>query len=187
MRRLVVFNNVTLDGYFVDSHGDMSWAHKGREDAEWTEFTDQNATSGGGFLFGRVTYELMKSFWTTQQAAQMFPVVAERMNNLPKVVFSRTLDSVSWENTTLAKGELAAEVRRIKQEPGADLVILGSGSIVAQLAQEGLIDEFQIALIPVALGKGRTMFEGMREKLALRLVKSRVFGNGAVFLSYEPE
>ncbi len=186
MRRLAVFNNVTLDGYFVDGHGDMSWANTARESAEWREFTDQNATSGGVFLFGRVTYDLMKSFWPTQQAAEMFPVVAERMNNLPKVVFSRTLDSVSWKNTTLAKGELAAEVRRMKQEPGADLVILGSGSIVAQLAQERLIDEFQIALTPVVLGKGRTMFDGIREKLALKLVKSRVFGNGSVFLRYEP-
>src|SRR5208283_1520680 len=186
MRRLAVFNNVTLDGYFVDGHGDMSWANTARESAEWREFTDQNATSGGVFLFGRVTYDLMKSFWPTQQAAEMFPVVAERMNNLPKVVFSRTLDSVSWKNTTLAKGELAAEVRRMKQESGADLVILGGGSIVAQLAQERLIDEFQIALTPVVLGKGRTMFDGIREKLALKLVKSRVFGNGSVFLRYEP-
>ena len=116
----------------------------------------------------------------------MMPVVAERMNNDRKVVFSRTMEKADWNNTRLAKRDLATEVEKMKQEPGPDLVILGSGSIVAQLAEAGLIDEFQIALSPVALGKGRTMFEGMRKTLPLKLVSSRVFDNGAVFLRYEP-
>ena len=186
MRRLSVFNNVTLDGYFADANGDMSFAHKSRESAEWVEFTDQNASMGGILLFGRVTYDLMYSFWPTPQAKEMFPLVAERLNNGPKIVFSRTLESVTWNNTRLVKGDLAAEVRKMKQEPGPDLVILGSGSIVAQLAQAGLIDEYRIALLPVVLGKGRTMFEGIRDQVPLKLVKSRVFENGAVYLQYEP-
>jgi len=184
MSNVVVFNNVTLDGYFADSNGDMSFAHKARESAEWREFTDSNATGGGVLLFGRVTYDLMYSFWPTQQAKEMFPVVAERMNNGPKIVFSRRMESASWNNTRLVKGELVPEILKMKQETGPPLVILGSGSIVAQLAEAGLIDEYQIALVPVVLGKGRTMFEGIREKLALNLVKSRVFDNGAVFLRY---
>jgi len=114
------------------------------------------------------------------------PAVAEGMNRMPKAVFSRTLDKASWSNTMLVKGDLAAEVRKMKTESGPDMVILGSGSIVSQLAQEGLIDEYQIALSPVVLGRGKTMFEGVDKKLSLKLTKSRTFGNGSVFLCYEP-
>jgi dihydrofolate reductase len=184
MRRVVVFNMVTLDGFFVDSKGDMSWAHK--NDAEWTAFVGENASGSGVLLFGRITYELMASYWPTPMALQNSPVVAKGMNDMPKVVFSRTLDKVSWSNTKLVKGDMAAEVRKMKNEPGPDMVILGSGSIVSQLAQENLMDEYQIALSPIVLGKGRTLFEGVREKLNLKLTKSRTFGNGNVFLCYAP-
>jgi dihydrofolate reductase len=114
------------------------------------------------------------------------PVVAEGMNNMPKVVFSRTLDHVSWNNTTLVKGDLAAEIRRMKQEPGEGMAILGSGRIVSQLAREGLIDEYQFVVNPVVLGAGRTMFDGVKEKLSLKLTKTRAFGNGNVLLCHEP-
>lgn len=186
MRRLVVFNNVSLDGYFVDSNGDMSWAHQGGEDAEWNAFVSGNARGGGELLFGRKTYELMASFWPTPMAAQMQPVVAERMNSMSKVVFSRTLDKASWSNTKLVKGDLAEEVRKLKQAPGQDMTILGSGSIVAQLAQAGLVDEFQLVVNPIVLGKGRTMFEGIQQKLTLKPTQTRTFGNGKVVLSYVP-
>jgi dihydrofolate reductase len=184
MRRVVVFNMVTLDGFFVDSKGDMSWAHK--NDAEWNAFVGENASGSGVLLFGRITYELMASYWPTPMALQNSPVVAKGMNDMPKIVFSRTLDKVSWSNTKLVQGDMAAEVRKMKNEPGPDMVILGSGSIVSQLAQENLIDEYQIALSPIVLGKGRTLFEGVREKLNLKLTKSRTFGNGNVFLCYAP-
>lgn len=185
MPKLGVFNMVALDGYFVDKNGDMSWAHK--QDSEWNAFAADNAKGGGVLLFGRITYELMMRYWPTPLAAENNPVVAERMNNLPKVVFSRTLDKASWNNTTLVKGDPAAEVRKMKKEPGEDLVILGSGSIVSQLAQEGLIDEYQIVVNPIALGQGRTMFDGIKERLLLKLTKTRTFGNGNVLLCYEPE
>ena len=184
MRKLVVFNQVTLDGYIADINGDMSWAHK--QDAEWNTFVQENASGGGELLFGRITYELMTSYWPTPYAMQNDPIVAERMNNLPKVVFSRTLEKASWNNTKLVKGDMAAEIRKMKKEPGENMVIFGSGSIVSQLAQEGLIDEFQIVVNPVALGKGRTMFDGIKEKLTLKLTKTRTFGNGNVLLCYEP-
>jgi dihydrofolate reductase len=184
MRKLAVFNSVTLDGYFVDLNGDMSWAHK--DDAEWNDFVADNARGEAVLVFGRVTYEMMARWWPTPQALQTMPVVAERMNRLQKVVFSKTLDRASWSNTTLVKGDMVAAIRKMKQEPGNDLVILGSGSIVAQLAQEGLIDEFQVALNPVALGAGRTMFAGVRKQLSLKLMQTRTFANGNVFLRYEP-
>jgi dihydrofolate reductase len=184
MRRVTVFNAVTLDGYFTDAKGDMSWAHK--DDPEWNAFAAENAQGEGELLFGRVTYDLMAGYWPTPRAIETAPVLAQRMNSLKKVVFSRTLDRAPWNNTRLVKGDPATEVRRMKQEPGNDMVILGSGSIVAQLAQAGLIDEYQLALNPIVLGKGRTLFDGVSQRLPLKLTKSRVFGNGNVFLCYQP-
>src|SRR5262245_54576558 len=186
MRKLVVFNHVSLDGYFVDVNGEMSWAKADHQDVEWNSFVAENASGGGALVFGRVTYELMASFWPTPFAIESMPAVAAGMNNMPKIVFSKTLDQASWNNTTLVKGDPAAEMRKMKQEAGEGLVILGSGSIVSQLAQEGLIDEYQVIVNPVVLGKGRTMFDGVEEKLSLKLTKTRAFGNGNVLLCYEP-
>ena len=186
MAKLVVFNQVTLDGYFAGTNGDISWAHKDNEDAEWNAFVADNAKGGGGLVFGRITYELMASYWPTPTALKNDPVVAERMNNLSKVVFSRTLDKASWSNTKLVKSDMVAEIRKMKKAPGEDMVILGSGSVVSQLAQEGLIDEYQIVVNPVVLGKGRTLFDGIKKKLTLKPTKTRTFGNGNVLLTYEP-
>ncbi len=120
MRKLVVFNNVSLDGYFAGKNGDISW-FKPHLDPEFNAFVLDNAISGGTLLFGRVTYELMASYWPTPDAIKKDPLVAKQMNSLPKVVFSRTLDRASWNNTTLMKDDLAAEVRRLKKEPGKDM------------------------------------------------------------------
>jgi dihydrofolate reductase len=185
MQKLVVFNNVTLDGYFAGVNGDLSWAHSGNDDAEYNAFVADNASGGGRLLLGRMTYELMASYWPTPVAIENMPVVAEGINSMPKVVFSRTLDQASWNNTKLVKGDIAAEIRRMKQEPGKGITILGSGSIVSQLAPEGLIDEYHVMVNPVVLGKGRTMFDGIKEKLPLKLTKTRTFGSGKVFLCYE--
>ena len=186
MAHLIVFNHMSLDGFFVDRKGDMSWAHRDPADAEWNEFVAKNAGSGGRLLFGRKTYDLMASYWPTPLAKKNDPAVAERMNGLPKVVFSRTMEKASWSNTKLVKGDLAAEVGRMKGEPGPDLVVMGSGTIVAQLAPEGLVDEFQLVVNPIVLGKGRTMFEGVEKKLALKLTSTRTFGNGNLLLCYAP-
>ena len=185
MRRLIVFNNITLDGYFTDANNDMSWAHA-KADPEWNSFVAENAKGGGVLLFGRITYEMMASYWPTPQASKQAPEVAERMNHLPKVVFSRTLDQAPWNNTKLVKGDLAAEVRKMKKEAGDNMVLMGSGQIVSQLTQEGLIDEYQFVVHPIVLGKGRTLFEGVTKKLNLKRTKSRTFGNGNTFLCYEP-
>jgi dihydrofolate reductase len=183
MAKLIAFENVSVDGYFTDPKGDMSWAHS--NDPEWNEFTSQNAGGGGRLLLGRITYDLMVSFWPTEQARQMMPDVADAMNNMPKVVFSRSMDHPSWNNTTLIKDDIGGAVRKLKEEPGDDLVILGSGSIVAQLTKEGLIDEYQIIAHPLVLGKGRTLFEDV-DKLNLKRTKTRTFENGNVLSCYEP-
>jgi dihydrofolate reductase len=100
-------------------------------------------------------------------------------------VFSRTLDEASWNNTRLIKGDIAARMRELKEETGPGMAILGSGSIVSQLAQAGLIDEYQFVINPIVLGAGRTMFEGVKEKLHLKRIDSRTFQNGNVLLRYE--
>jgi dihydrofolate reductase len=184
MPKLIVYNAMSLDGYFTDAKGDMSWAHK--QDPEWQAFVKENASGGGRLLFGRITYELMAGFWSTPAALQSNPVVAERLNALPKFVCSTTLQQVTWNNTTLLKGDLTTEVRKLKQQAGADIVVMGSGSVVAQLAEAGLIDQYQIVLNPLVVGQGRTLFEGVQRKLPMKLAKSRPFANGNVVLFYEP-
>ena len=184
MRKLSVFNQITLDGYFTDAKNDMRWAH-GDDDPEWQEFTAGNAGSGGELLFGRVTYEMMVSYWPTPQATKDNPQVAKGMNETPKIVFSKTLRTPSWNNTRLVNGNLASAVRELKREAGPDMVILGSGTIVAQLAQEKLIDSYQLIVKPIVLGSGRTLFEGVKHALGLKLTQTRAFGNGSVLLGYQ--
>ena len=186
MRKLIVFNHVSLDGYFTGNNGDFSWAHSGNDDPEYLAFVAENAGGEGELLFGRVTYDLMASYWPTPMASHNDPKVAEGMNRMRKVVFSKTLDTASWNNTQLVKGDLVAAVRKMKEAPGPDMTILGSGTIIAQLAPAGVIDEYHLMLDPVILGSGRTMFEGTPEKLNLNLTKTRVFKNGKAHLIYQP-
>lgn len=183
MRKLIVFNLMTLDGYIAGPDGDISWHNV---DEEFQELANAASNSGNTLLFGRVTYELMASFWPTPEAIGTDPVVAAGMNRSEKVVFSRTLQKAGWNNTRLVKDDMTAEVRRLKQQSGKDLTILGSGSIVSQLAQEGLIDEYHVLLNPVVIGRGKTMFEGLKNRLNLKLAVTRKFGNGNILLKYEP-
>lgn len=183
MRKLIVFSLVTLDGLFTGEGGDISWH---MVDEEFQELADAAANSGSTLLFGRVTYQLMAGFWPNPEAIKSDPVVAEGMNASEKIVFSRTLNAVHWNNTRLVKGGMLGEVRRLKQGDGYNLAVLGSGTIVAQLAAANLIDEYQILINPVVLGRGRTMFEGIGRKLRLKLIRTRVFGNSNVLLCYEP-
>lgn len=186
MRKLIAFNHVTLDGYFVGPTGDFRWAQKGTDDPEFSEFVAQNASGGGQLLFGRITYELMASYWPTPVADQHYPEVAKGMNSASKVVFSKTLKQASWNNTRLVTSDLVSEIRKMKNESGPGMAILGSGSIIAQLAPVHVIDEYQMILDPVALGDGRSMFQGIKNLLDLKLTKTRTFRNGKVYLCYEP-
>jgi dihydrofolate reductase len=119
-------------------------------------------------------------------AAQAMPEVAAAMNSAPKIVFSRTMSSVDWNNTTLVNDDVVGMVRRMKNETGSDMTILGSGSIVTLLAAAGLVDVFQVVVIPVALGAGKSLFSGLTQRLELVLTNTRVFGNGSVVLWYTP-
>ena len=174
---------MTLDGYIAGEGGDISWH---MVDNEFQELANAASNSGNTLLFGRVTYELMAGFWSAAEALKADPIVAAGMNRSEKIVFSRTLKRADWNNTRLVTGDMLAEVRRLKQGAGKDLTVLGSGSIVSQLAQAGLVDEYQILLNPVVIGTGKTMFEGLTGRLALALVDMRRFGNGNVLLTYRP-
>jgi dihydrofolate reductase len=185
MARLTVFNNISLDGFFTDAKGNMDFAHQADDDKEWNKFVSGNAKGGGALLFGRITYEMMAGFWPTPAAAQMMPEVAGRMNALPKYVFSHKLKKTEWGNTTLLQGNLKTEIAKLKKGK-EDITILGSGNLVAQLATLGLIDGFQFVVVPIVLGKGRTLFQGLKKPIPMDLVKSKSFGNGNTVLWYKP-
>jgi len=186
MQRVTVFNQMSLDGYVAGAGGDIGWFKDVARDPEWDAFIRGNAEGEGTLVFGRVTYEMMEGFWTTPDAARAMPDVAQRMNAARKIVFSRTLDRVTWSNATLVKQDPVKATRELKRAPGPGLVILGSASIAALLARAGLIDEYQVVVFPVALGRGTTMFAGLDHYLRLRLTATRTFGNGNVLLRYEP-
>jgi len=184
MPRLNMFNSVSLDGYFTDADNDMSWAHEGADDAEFQKFVAGNAKGESALVFGRVTYQMMASFWPTPMAAKQMPEVAAGMNRAAKYVFSRSLEKAEWANTTVLHGEPAQEIAKLKRASGPGLTILGSGSIVKQLAAAGLIDDYQLMVCPVVLGSGRTLFDGLPGRPSLKLANSRAFKNGKVFLHY---
>ena len=146
MRKIIVSNLMTLDGFFAGPNGEIDWFVTGEDFfADIPEVFERVDT----MLFGRVTYEGMLNYWTTPEAIAADPVIAERMNTTPKVVFSRTLDKVpwdKWDNARLAKGEIGEAVTKLKQESGKDIIIFGSGTIVSQLTQLGLIDEYWLFL-----------------------------------------
>ena len=183
MGRLGSFTFVTLNGYFEGPKGDISWHRHG---AEENAYAAEALKSGSALLFGRVTYELMAGYWSTPAARENDPTVAEGMNRAEKIVFSRTLRKADWRNTKLVKGDMGEEIRKLKQVPGKNLTLLGSGSVLTQLAQLGLIDEYQIMVDPVALGAGTPAFKGISRTLNLRLKVTKTFRSGVVLLSYVP-
>lgn len=183
MRTVSAFTFVTLDGYSAGPQGDIGWHGHG---AETNEYALEGLKSGNTLLMGRVTYELMASYWPTPLAIQNDPVVAAGMNEADKVVFSRKLKKAAWRNTRLVKSHIVDEVRKMKQMTGRNMTLLGSGSILTQLAQEGVIDEYQIMVDPVVLGKGTSIFKGIAHRLNLKLTATRTFRTGNVLLCYRP-
>ena len=180
MKKLRVFESISVDGYFTDAGGDMSWAHTGRDDADFSDWVGKNASSGGELLFGRKTYQMMEAFWPTPLAAEQMPVVAKGMNAARKYVVSRTIQP-TWNNTHLLQGDLVERVRELRSAEGPGITVLGSGSVVAELGEAGLVDEYQFVILPVALGGGRTLFTKSRK---LRLIDHRAFRCGNVVVTY---
>ncbi len=183
MRKVIVSIYVTLDGFFAGPKGEIDWFVW---DEETAKYSKDLLNAIDTVLFGRVTYELMASYWPTASPATEDPVIIDAMNNLPKIVFSKTLEKVEWNNAKLVKGNIADEVAALKQQPGKDIVIYGSGSIVSTLTQLGLIDEYLIFVNPIVLGSGKPLFKGLKDRLSLKLLKTRTFRNGIVLLYYQP-
>jgi dihydrofolate reductase len=180
MRKLSVFESISVDGYFADSDNGTRWAHVGQEDPEFAKWVGGNATSGGELLFGRKTYQMMESFWPTPAAAQQMPDVAKGMNAAKKYVISRTIRP-TWNNSHLLEGDLIEAVARLKAAEGPDITILGSGEVASQLGAAGFIDQYQFVIIPIALGAGRTIFTKGRK---VRMIEHRAFPGGNVVVTY---
>jgi dihydrofolate reductase len=182
MRKLSVFNFITLNGFYKGPNEDISWHQHGGEEAA---FAAEGANSRSTLVFGRVTYEMMAGYWPTPMAMESMPEVAKGMNASEKIVFSNTLKSASWSNTKIVGGNIIDEMTKIKKQSGPDLTILGSGTIVSQFAEHGLIDDYQFMIDPVALGKGASVFTGLTRKLDLKLKETRSFKSGVVLLWYQ--
>jgi len=180
MKKLRVFESISIDGYFTDAHSDIGWAHADRGDAEFGEWVSGNASKGGALLFGRKTYQMMEAYWPTPIAAREMPKVAQGMNAAKKYVASQTIRP-TWNNSHLLQGDLLKSVRDLKASGGPDITVLGSGSVAAQLGEAGLVDEYQFVIIPIALGGGRAVFTKRAE---LRLLEQRAFRCGNVVITY---
>ncbi len=184
MRKVILFIMVTLDGFFEGPNGELDWHNV---DEEFNEFAKDQLNSVDVLLFGRRTYELMTSYWPTPSATRDSPIIAEKMNALPKIVFSRTLEKVGWNNSRLIKENIAEEISSLKQRPGKDLIIFGSANLAVSLIQMDLIDEYRIMVNPVVLGNGKPLFKGIHDRLNLKLLKTKTFDSGNVLLYYQPE
>jgi dihydrofolate reductase len=183
MRRILFFMLTSLDGYFEAPGHDLSWHHV---DDEFNDFAIEQINGVDTLLFGRVTYEMMASFWPTSYAIQTDPIVADRMNTLSKIVFSKTLAKAEWQNTRLVKNHFAEEIKDLKQQPGKDLIIFGSSDLAVTFLQAGLLDEIRVLVNPVILGSGKPLFKGIHGRVSLKLLKTRAFRNGNVLLYYQP-
>ena len=188
MRRLIVSNIMSLDGFIAGPKGELDWFVKEgfMTETEFGEHARNLNRSVDGILLGRKTYQAFAGYWP--DATDNDPVITERMNNLPKIVFSRTLEKVEWGkwgNARLVKGDAGEEVRRLKSEPGKDLVIYGSAELVSSLTRLGLIDEYQFIIQPVVLGAGKPEFSDLGGRLKLQLTGIRQLREGAVILFYQ--
>jgi dihydrofolate reductase len=187
MRKVILSNEVTLDGFFAGPNGELDWQIV---DEESHQYAIDLLSHVDVLLFGRVTYQLMSDYWpaaaTNPSTSKSDLEIADKMNNLPKIVFSKTLQQVEWNNSRLVKDNIAQEISKMKQQSGKDMVIFGSGTIVPTFMQHGLIDEYRIIVNPVVLGNGKPLFKGINDKQNLKLLKTRLFDSGIVILFYEP-
>jgi dihydrofolate reductase len=181
LRKIIVSNMISLDGFIAGPNGEIDWFVW---DKELERYTVETMGKVDMIMFGRVTYEIMASYWPNATADS--PYIKERMNSLPKIVFSRTLNKVEWNNSTLVTDIDPERILRMKKMSGKNIVILGSGSIVSEMTQLGLIDEFRMIVNPVILGEGKQMFKGIDERQKLKLIDTRQLGSGVAILTYQP-
>jgi len=186
MRKIIVFNFVTVDGFFAGLNGEIDWHNY---DVEMSAYSMEQMRSLGALIFGHTTYDLMHSYWPTPEGIKSEPVVAGIMNGIPKIVFSKTLpevkDGAVWKNVKILREIKTADILELKKQGGGDVAIFGSGTIVQQFADLGLIDEYRLIINPLILGNGKSLFKDVK-KMNLKLIKTKVFENGNVLLCYQP-
>ena len=177
-----MWNLVTLDGFF---EGPKSWEldwHDSVWGDELEKYSIEQSKSTGMLLFGRVTYEGMASYWSSEKGE-----IADFMNTIPKIVFSKTMKKAEWNNTTLVKGNAVEEVAKLKRQSGKNMFVFGSANLSSTLLEHDLFDEIDLALAPVILGRGNPLFKASPDRLKMKLLEARPLKSGGVILRYEPE
>ena len=183
MRKLIAAMNMTLDG-FCDHTAMIA-------DDEIHQHYNELLSNAGTLIYGRITYQLMESYWPTvvkdPTGNKPMDEFAVLIDNISKIVFSRTLKHVDWKNTTLKKEIIKAEVSELKQSRngGSKNILVGSPSLIVAFTQLDLIDEYQLGVQPTVLGSGLPLFKNIKDKIDLKLLKTKTFGCGAVFFYYE--
>ncbi len=179
MRKLIMWNIITLDGYF---EGNQNWDlpfHLVVWGQELEKLSIEQLKSADYLVFGRVTYEGMAAYWTNEEGE-----IAKLMNEIPKLVFSKTLKSAEWNNTTLISENASDEIRKLKKEGGKDMYVFGSANLSETFVNDNLFDEYRIGIAPVILGSGRPLFrQGIASK-NLSLVSTQQLLTGGVVLKY---
>jgi dihydrofolate reductase len=183
MRTISSFIFISLDGFYEGPNGELDWPNV---DAEFNDFAARQLDEAGTLGFGRATYEHMAAYWPTEQAMVNDPDMTTRMNDKEKLVFSTTLTDADWSGTTVARGEAIEHVAELKAAPGKEVLVIGSAHLTADLARAGVLDELRIMIFPIVLGQGRSLFEDLRNRLSLTLLRVRQFDSGNVLLTYRP-
>lgn len=178
MRKLFWQMMVSLDGFMEGPNRELDWHVT---DGDFHRYVASMLTSIDAILLGRVTYELFAGYWPSATGAE-----AAAMNDLPKIVFSRTLESVAWKNSRLVTDNIAEEVWRMKRQPGKDLALFGGADLASTFMRLALIDECRVLVSPVVLGSGAPMFKGVRERTPLKLLRTETLSSGVVVLTYQP-
>ena len=178
MRKVIASNLMSLDGFFEGPNNELDWFVL---DEQFFDYSRNLLRSVDTILFGRATYEHMARYWPLAPPDE----IADKMNGLSKIVFSRTLKAVSWSHSRLVQGDAAEEIVRLKQLAGEDMVVLGSASLASSLLQAGLISEYRVIVNPILIGRGRPLFGDIKQRLKLKLSGTQCFGSGTVVLSYQ--
>ncbi|HZR95777.1 MAG TPA: dihydrofolate reductase family protein [Gaiellaceae bacterium] len=181
MRRLILQTSVSIDGYVAALDRSHPWSEGGDGDEDVKQWILESVRAAGAHLMGRVTYEEMASVWPTSDSEFAAP-----MNEIPKVVFSKTLERADWPETRIARGDLHDEVERLKREPGGDLIAYGGARLDQSLSRLGLVDEYRLMVQPAALGAGLPLFKDLPGPLHLDLVDARVYSSGLAIHVYRP-
>ena len=202
MQRIVMFNRITANGYFADSAGGIDWVVPEEALDKEAAASSSSSPGSGTILFGRRTYEFFEGFWRqfdddrsapvrnphhSEQSSGELRAMADFINDATKVVVSRSLNQVTWRNARLLRTFDPHEIEAMKSGSGTDILVFGSGSIVSQLTENALIDEYRFVVNPVLIGSGRPLLSDVTTSVSLKLLEAKAYPRGNVMLRYELE